>query len=64
VAGAGKHVGNSALNTLLELLTPGLGVQCASRQGERGFTEGEAKTCLLRVGGNYARGVRNGLAGR
>jgi hypothetical protein len=50
------------LNALLRVLTPGLGVPCAGRRGESGFSEGQAKACLARLGAHYVRGVRRGLA--
>lgn len=58
----GRHAGSSSLNTLLRVLTPGLGVPCAGRRGERGFSEGQAKACLARLGAHYVHGVRQGLA--
>jgi hypothetical protein len=56
----GRHAGSSSLNTLLGVLTPGLGVPCAGRSGERRFSEGQAKACLARLGAHYVRGVRRG----
>jgi hypothetical protein len=58
----GRQAGSSSLNTLLRVLTPGLGLPCAGRRGERGFSEGQAKACLVRLGGNYVHGVRQDLA--
>ena len=58
----GRHAASSSLNTLLGVLTPGLGVPCAGRRGERGFSEGQAKACLARLGAHYVHGVRQGLA--
>jgi hypothetical protein len=60
----GRQAGSSSLNTLLRVLTPGLGVPCAGRRSERGFSEGQAKACLARLGGDYAHGVRRGLGTR
>ena len=57
----GRHAGSSSLNTLLEVLTPGLGVPCAGRRGERAFTEPQAKACLRRLQRDYVNGVRRGL---
>lgn len=58
----GRQTGSSSLNALLRVLTPGLGVPCAGRRGESGFSEGQAKACLARLGAHYVRGVRRGLA--
>jgi hypothetical protein len=57
----GRRAGNSSMDTLLRVLTPGLGIPCAGRRGERGFSETQAKACLARLAADYARGVRDGV---
>ena len=49
------------MNTLLRVLTPGLGIPCVGRRGERGFSELQAKACLARLAAHYVHGVRQGL---
>jgi hypothetical protein len=59
----GRQAGNSSMNTLLRVLTPGLGIPCVGRRGERGFSETQAKACLARLGADYVHGVRQGVGG-
>jgi hypothetical protein len=59
---AGQHAAGSAINSFVRIWAPGLGVACAGRRGEHGFTESAAKQCLSRWSSDYARGVRNGIA--
>jgi hypothetical protein len=61
---AGRHAASSSLNMLLDVLTPGLAIPCAGRQGEHGFGERQAKACLTRAGTDYVHGVRQGVGGR
>ena len=57
----GRQAGNSSMNTLLRVLTPGLGIPCVGRRGERGFSETQAKACLARLAADYVHGVRDGV---
>lgn len=59
-----RNAGGSSLNTLMRVLTPGLGIPCAGRRSERGFSQPQAKACLKRLSGDYVNGVRQGLKGR
>lgn len=64
LARSGRHAGDQALSTMLRVLTPGLGIPCAGRQGERRFTEANAIACVRRVATNYVHGVRRSFSQR
>jgi hypothetical protein len=53
--------GAFALKQELHIVGPGLAIVCAGPQGERHFSDAQARGCVRRVSRGYARGVRQSL---